>query len=77
MISFWSLLTMHSKHRHYALLDQSGICLAFRHCCTPPAGNGWVEIDEPCLSWLHRPLPDRAAVTQRDQHSERRHPLAN
>ncbi|WP_297831083.1 hypothetical protein [Pseudomonas sp.] len=56
----WSLFTLHSKHRHYAYLDKSGICRAFRLCSTAPTAAGWVEIDESCPSWLNRPLPDRA-----------------
>lgn len=65
MSFLWSLFTLRPKHRHYALLDKSGICQAFRHCATPPIGHGWVEINEARLTWLQQPLPASARVSAR------------
>ncbi|MFJ3486401.1 hypothetical protein ACIPL1_23810 [Pseudomonas sp. NPDC090202] len=60
----WSLFSLRRRHRHYARLDQHGVCLAFKHCATPPQGHDWVEISEPHLSWLHRPLPASARISR-------------
>ena len=59
----WSLFSLRRRHRHYARLDTSGICLSFKHCATAPQGREWVEIHEPKLSWLHHPLPANARVS--------------
>jgi hypothetical protein len=32
----WSLFSPKSRHRHFARLDQQGICLCFKHCAVPP-----------------------------------------
>jgi len=61
----WSLFSPKSRHRHYARLDSHGICVCFKHCAQPPQGSGWVEIQEPRLSWLHQPLPASARVSPR------------
>lgn len=61
----WSLFSQQRRHRHYARLDPHGICLSFKHCAVPPHGQEWVEITEPKLSWLHRPLPASARVSAR------------
>ncbi|HEY0289986.1 MAG TPA: hypothetical protein VGC62_23765 [Pseudomonas sp.] len=61
----WSLFSLRRRYRHYARLNQQGICLSFKHCATPPTGQGWVEITEAKLSWLHQPLPSGARVAPR------------
>jgi len=76
MSFLWSLFTVRSKHRHYALLDKSGICQAFRHCATPPIGQGWVEINEVRLTWLHQPLPASARANVRATSPRQRRFLA-
>jgi hypothetical protein len=60
----WSLFSLRRRHRHYARLDQYGVCLSFKHCATPPCGQDWVEIEEPKLCWLHQPLPANARVAR-------------
>ena len=62
----WSLFTRKPALRQFALLDVQGRCQAFKECCQPPVGDGWVEIDEIRLSWMHHPLPASA----RSKHSE-------
>ena len=61
----WSLFSLRRRHRHYARLDNHGVCLAFKHCTAAPQGNDWVEISAPRLSWLHQPLPASARVVSR------------
>jgi hypothetical protein len=73
----WSLFTLRRKHRHYVLLDNFGLCVAFRHCSTPPCGAGWVQTHDVCLSWLQRPLPDKARVIARDSGGRSQAALAN
>lgn len=63
----WSLFSPKSRHRHYARLDQQGNCLSFKHCALPPQGHEWVEITEPKLCWLQRPLPASARVAPRER----------
>ena len=58
-----SLLSTTRPHRHFARLDSSGRCRAFKHCTQPPVGDGWVEITEVRLYWLHQVLPPDARVT--------------
>lgn len=58
----WSLFSLRHKHRCYALVDQTGVCQAFKRCRQAPAGSGWVEIIEENLSWLGRPLPTSARL---------------
>ncbi|CRM24715.1 MULTISPECIES: hypothetical protein [Pseudomonas] len=58
-----SLFLSHSRHRHFALLDAHGYCLAFKQCSLPPVGEGWVEVAETHLGWMHRPLPASARVS--------------
>jgi hypothetical protein len=62
---FWSLFSPRPTYRHYARVDQSGICLAFKHCSQPPAGQGWIEVHEQNLSWLNQPLPANARLINR------------
>ncbi|TWC16904.1 MULTISPECIES: hypothetical protein [unclassified Pseudomonas] len=57
-----SLFIPRPQHRSFALLDRNGHCQAFKQCSLQPMGEGWVEIEEIRLSWLHRPLPASARV---------------
>lgn len=57
-----SLFTPRPQHRCFALLDRSGRCQAFKQCSLQPMGEGWVEIEEIRLNWLHQPLPASARV---------------
>lgn len=61
---FWSLFTTRRQFRHYARVDQAGICRALRHCAEHPAGAEWVEVTEQCLGWLNQPLPAQARVSR-------------
>ncbi|KAA0949636.1 MULTISPECIES: hypothetical protein [unclassified Pseudomonas] len=72
---FWSLFMRKPAHRHFALLDQQGRCQAFKQCSLPPVGNGWVEVEEIRLSWMHHPLPARARLSPRISRSLQRQPL--
>ncbi|KAF0861726.1 hypothetical protein [Pseudomonas sp. LD120] len=60
-----SLFTARQPFRSFALLDSQGHCRAFKHCQTPPVGDGWVEIEEIRLNWLHKPLPISARIAPR------------
>ncbi|RMM36376.1 hypothetical protein ALQ80_05400 [Pseudomonas coronafaciens pv. oryzae] len=68
---FRSLFTARRQHRHYAHIDQAGICRAFKHCAQRPSGIEWVEVTEQRLSWLNQPLPASARVAQRSARSTR------
>ncbi|AVU77793.1 hypothetical protein PSH91_04710 [Pseudomonas sp. FP1154] len=57
-----SLFTPRPQHRCFALLDRNGRCQAFKQCSLQPMGEGWVEIEEIRLNWLHQPLPASARV---------------
>jgi hypothetical protein len=72
----WSLFTRKPALRQFALLDAQGRCQAFKECSQPPVGEGWVEIEEIRLSWMHRPLLARARVSPRPARSPRHQPLA-
>jgi len=65
MGSFWSLFSPRRDYRYFALLDSTERCQAFKHSKLPPLGNGWVEIEEIRLNWLHQPLPANARVGSR------------
>jgi hypothetical protein len=65
MNAFWSLFSPRPQYRHYAHVDQSGICCAFKHSSQPPAGREWVEISEQNLAWLGQPLPTSARRVKR------------
>lgn len=67
----WTLFSFR-QHRHYARVDQDGICRAFKHCIKPPAGHDWVEINESRLCWLNQPLPATARVVRAPARSRRR-----
>ena len=70
-----TLFMSHTRHRHFALLDAKGHCQAFKQCSQPPVGEGWVEVAEIRLSWMHHPLPARARVSPRRARSSHRLPL--
>jgi hypothetical protein len=72
----WSLFSRKPALRQFALLDAQGRCQAFKECSLPPVGEGWVEIDEIRLSWMHHPLPARARISQRPAQSPSHQPLA-
>ncbi|MCS3416686.1 hypothetical protein HX875_12870 [Pseudomonas yamanorum] len=72
-----SLFFSHTSHRHFALLDAQGCCQAFKQCSLPPVGEGWVEVEEPRLSWMHRPLPASARVSPAVSQAQPRHALAS
>ncbi|MBC2658004.1 hypothetical protein H7A76_21390 [Pseudomonas sp. MSSRFD41] len=58
-----SLFAPRHEFRSYALLDCQGRCQAFRHSLVAPVGDGWVEIQEIRLNWLHQMLPASARVS--------------
>lgn len=62
MFSLSSLLAPRRPMRTFALLDQSGLCRAFRQSRQAPLGAGWVEVDRQSLSWLQKPLPASARI---------------
>ena len=64
MKHFWSLFTARREFRHFARVDQAGICRAFKHCAERPVNAEWVEITEPHLAWLNQPLPAHARVSR-------------
>ncbi|WP_421523744.1 hypothetical protein [Pseudomonas yamanorum] len=72
-----SLFFSHTSHRHFALLDAQGCCQAFKQCSLPPVGEGWVEVEETRLSWMHRPLPASARINPRVSQPQQRHVLAS
>jgi hypothetical protein len=51
-----SLFEARPQHRSFALLDRNGHCQAFKQCSLQPMDDGWVEIEEIRLNWLHKPL---------------------
>ncbi|KAB0499457.1 hypothetical protein [Pseudomonas moorei] len=59
-----SLFAPRPRHRSFALLDSQGHCQAFKQCSLQPMGDGWVEIEEIRLCWLHQPLPAGARIDQ-------------
>ena len=64
-----SLFAPRPLHRCFALLDRYGHCQAFKQCSLQPMGDGWVEIEEIRLNWLHKPLPASARVIARQPRS--------
>lgn len=63
MIALCSLL-FRPRLRHYALLDENGVCRALRQCAQPPTDGRWVEIEQGLPHWLNRPLPAGARLPQ-------------
>ncbi|AZF03782.1 hypothetical protein [Pseudomonas sp. R5-89-07] len=72
-----SLFLSHPRHRHFALLDAHGHCLAFKQCSSPPVGEGWVEVAETHLGWMHRPLPASARISPQFVRASARQALAS
>ncbi|MGH8449408.1 hypothetical protein [Pseudomonas sp.] len=72
-----SLFMPHAHHRHFALLDANGHCLAFKQCSLPPVGEGWVEVAETHLGWMNRPLPASARVCPQPVHAQPQQALAS
>jgi hypothetical protein len=64
MFSFRSLLAPRRALRLFALLDDAGLCHAFRQSAQAPVGAGWVEVNEQPLAWLQQPLPASARCGQ-------------
>lgn len=64
-----SLFNMRRQYRHYALVDQAGICRALKHCTERPSSSDWVEVSEQQVNWLNQPLPANARVTQHNVRS--------
>ncbi|BAP41502.1 hypothetical protein NJC40_10485 [Pseudomonas sp. 21LCFQ02] len=62
---FQSLFSVRPALRHYARIDQQGICRALKHCSQAPAGNEWVEVTEQRMAWLGQPLPASARIAPR------------
>lgn len=60
-----SLFVPRQAFRNFALLDYQGRCQAFRQSQVPPLGDGWVEIEEIRLNWLHQALPASAYLNSR------------
>ena len=71
-----SLFTLKPTLRQFALLDAQGRCQAFKECNPAPVGDGWVEIEEIRLSWMHHPLPASARIRPRPTQSPCHQPLA-
>ncbi|MGC5703495.1 hypothetical protein J4P02_25190 [Pseudomonas sp. NFXW11] len=65
-----SLFAPRHAFRSFALLDSQGRCQAFKHCPTAPVGDGWVEIEEIRLNWLHQILPASARISPRCAQSQ-------
>ena len=66
MFSLNSLFAPRRPMRTFALLDQAGVCRAFRQSRQAPLGAGWVEVDRQCLSWLQKTLPASARIAAND-----------
>ena len=60
MFSLRSWLAPHPPLRIFALLDEHGLCRAFRQSAQAPQGLGWIEVNQQQLGWLHKPLPASA-----------------
>lgn len=60
MLSLRSLFTPRAPLRTFVLLDDAGLCRAFRQAAQAPLGVDWVEVNEQRLAWLHQPLPASA-----------------
>lgn len=76
MMSLWSLLTPRAQPRHFALLDEAGICRGLHQAIQAPARGHWVEVDEPSPSWIGQPLPVRARLSQATRDARRPRALA-
>ncbi|MFI8479970.1 hypothetical protein ACIGCM_05285 [Pseudomonas sp. NPDC078700] len=61
--------------RTFALLDDNGLCQAFKQSSQAPAGFGWIEVSEQRLNWLNNPLPSFARIVPVVTYSNRKKPL--
>jgi hypothetical protein len=64
MISLRSLFAPRAPMRSFALLDAHGVCRALRQSSQAPQGAGWIEVQQPCPSWLNKALPASARIAQ-------------
>jgi hypothetical protein len=55
--------------RIYALVDEHGLCRAFRHSAQAPQGLDWIEVNQQQLDWLHKPLPASARIATTVEYS--------
>jgi hypothetical protein len=55
--------------RTFALLDEHGLCRAFRQSAQAPQGLDWVEVNQQQLGWLHKPLPASARIATTVEYS--------
>ncbi|WPC06067.1 hypothetical protein SBP02_04760 [Pseudomonas benzenivorans] len=62
MFSIRSLFAPRRPLRTFVLLDERGLCRAFRQSLQAPSGAGWTEVKEQRLSWLNQPLPASARL---------------
>lgn len=69
MFSLRSLLAPRRPIRTFALLDDHGLCRAFRQSAQAPQGLGWIEVNQQQLGWLHKPLPASARIAPTATHS--------
>lgn len=67
LMTLWSLFIRRPPRRHFALLDDHGICLALRQSHEIPAESGWVEIHTASCSWLGQALPYDAPLARQPQ----------
>lgn len=68
MFSLRSLLAPRRPMRTFALLDEHGLCRAFRQSAQVPQGFGWIEVNQQQLGWLHKPLPASARIAPAATH---------
>lgn len=64
MFSLRSLFARRRALGLFALLDDAGLCRAFRQSAQAPVGAGWVAVNEQRLAWLHQALPASARIGQ-------------
>ncbi|MDA7087277.1 hypothetical protein PH586_12860 [Pseudomonas sp. SA3-5] len=62
MFSLRSWLVPRRHIRTFALLDEHGLCRAFRQSAQAPQGLDWTEVNQQQLGWLHKPLPASARI---------------
>lgn len=55
-----SMFKKTQRYRHFARLDNQGICIAFKSCRAAPANGDWVEVERVNLCLLGKPLPGNA-----------------
>lgn len=62
--------------RHFALLDNQGLCRALRQCRECPTDGNWIEVNESCPAWLGRPLAPSARLAPEPAQAGQAQPLA-